>query len=83
MTKAKNPAVFILSGAMKRAIRGSGINLVELAARAGFGQPRLSMLLANMRFGETTRTRIELLAITLGVAPVSAVRRVGQKRNAS
>ncbi len=83
MTKVKNPAVFILSGTMKRAIRDSGINFLELAARAGFGQPRLSMLMANKRFGQTTRTRVEILARTLAVPPELVVRRVGQKRRAS
>ena len=83
MTKRKNPAVFAVAGVVKRASRRSGITQIEQAARAGFGQPQLSSLLAGKRFGNTTRTRVELLAITLGVAPELAVRRVGQKRKAS
>jgi transcriptional regulator with XRE-family HTH domain len=81
--KVKNPACFIFSGVLKRAIRRSGINLIELAARAGIGQPRLSMLLNGKRFGQTTRAHVERLAITLDVPAESCVRRVGQKRRAS
>jgi len=83
MTKRKNPAVWAASGLSKRAVRSSGINQLELAARGGFGQPQLSMILAGKRFGNTTRTRWEILMATLGVKTEQAVRRVGQKRKAS
>jgi hypothetical protein len=80
MTKRKNPAVWIAAGVTKRASRRSGIPLIEQAARVGIGQPRLSMILRGKRFGNTTRARVELLAITLGIEPVLESRDVVEIR---
>jgi hypothetical protein len=76
-----NRAVYVLSGALKRAIRDSGIPQVELAARVGWDQARVSHLLSGTRFSEHTRAAVLMLAVTLGIEPGAAVRYVGAHRD--
>lgn len=73
-------AVYVLSGALKKAIRDSGISQVELGATVGWDQARVSHLLRGTRFSDETRAAVLMLAVTLGVEPAAAVRYVGKRR---
>lgn len=78
-----NSAVFVLSGALKKAIRDSGIPQVELGARVGWDQARVSHLLRGTRFSEETRAAVLMLAVSLGIEPAAAVRYVGKRRTSN
>jgi DNA-binding LacI/PurR family transcriptional regulator len=75
-----NRAVYVLSGELKKAIRDSGIPQVELGARVGWDQARVSHLLRGTRFSEETRAAVLMLAVTLGIEPGAAVRYVRVRR---
>jgi hypothetical protein len=73
-------SIYVLSGALRKAIRDSGIPQVELGARVGWDQARVSHLLRGTRFSEETRAAVLMLAATLGIEPGAAVRYVGARR---
>lgn len=73
-------AIYVLSGALRKALRDSNIPQSELAARVGMHQPRLSALLRGTRFSEHTRAAVLMLGASLGVEPSAAVRYVGKRR---
>jgi hypothetical protein len=74
------PAVYVLSGALKHAIRTSRVPQIELGARVGMHQPRLSALLRGLRFSDHTRAAVVMLGASLGVQPAACVRYVGKRR---
>ncbi len=76
-----NRAIYVLSGALKKAIRDSGIPQVELGARVGWDQARVSTLLRGMRFSEHTRAAVLMLGASLGIDPAECVRHVGRRRD--
>ncbi len=75
-----SPAIYILSGALKTAIRGSGLSQAELGAIVGWDQARVSHLLRGTRFSEQTRAAVLLLGAVLNVEPALCVRYVGRRK---
>lgn len=78
-----DPAVYVVSGALRKAVRASRLPQIELGARIGMHQPRLSALLRGRRFSERTRVAVLMLAASLGVEPAAAVRYVGKRRTSN
>jgi hypothetical protein len=79
---AMTKGVYILSGALKRAIRDSKLPQIEIASRVAITHPRLSALLRNKRFGEHTKTLMTVLGATVGLHADQCARYGGTQREA-